>query len=78
MYKNIPAIPSELRGLLLLVVAEADEVAGLAGGVPGDVEPAGAGEELVAVFTTAEERDETLELLRVAGADVGGAALKVL
>jgi len=53
-------------------------VAGLAGGVPGDVEPAGAGEELVGVFTTAEERDETLELLRVAGADVGGAALKVL
>ena len=68
----------QLRGLLLFVVPNPDEVAGLAGGVPGDVEPAGAGEELVGVFTTAEERDETLELLRVAGADVGGAALKVL
>ena len=78
MYKNIPAIPSELRGLLLLVVAEADEVAGLAGGVPGDVEPAGAGEELVGVFTTAEERYQALELRRVPWADVGGLAEHVL
>ena len=62
----------------LLVIPYSDKVAGLGEGCPRDVEPAGAGEELVGVFTTAEERDETLELLRVAGADVGGAALKVL
>ena len=64
--------------MLSFVVTDADEVAGRCEGGPGDVEPAGAGEELVGVSTTAEERDKTLELLRVVGADVGGAALKVL
>ncbi len=45
--KSIPEIHCESRGLLLFIVPNPDEVAGLAGGVPGDVEPAGAGEELV-------------------------------
>ena len=44
MIKIVPTILSELRGLLLLVVADADEVSGRAGGIPGDVEPAVAGE----------------------------------
>ena len=62
----------------LFVVAEADEVAGWGEGVPGDVEPAGTGEELVGVGIGAEKGDEALELLRVLGADVGGLAEEVL
>ena len=53
-------------------------MAGHGGGVPGDVKPGRAGQELVGVFTTAEERYQALELRRVPWADVGGAALKVL
>ena len=45
---------------------------------PGDVEPAGAGQELVGIFTTAEERDQTVELGGVLGADVDGATNEVL
>ena len=63
---------------ILLVVPNPDEVAGCAEGVPGDVEPAGAGEELVGVLAGLQERDETLELGRVAGADVGSLAEAVL
>lgn len=47
-------------------------------GNPGDVHPAGAGQELVGVFTITEEFDQTLELSRVLGTDVGGLTLKVL
>ena len=53
-------------------------MAGNGEGRPGDVEPAGAGEELVGMFTCLEERDEALELPRVLGADIGSAALEVL
>ena len=53
-------------------------MAGHGGGVPGDVKPGRAGQELVGVFTIAEERYQALELRRVPWADVGGAALKVL
>jgi hypothetical protein len=42
------------------------------------MEPAGAGEELVGIFTTAEERDQTVELGGVFGADVSGLANEVL
>ena len=66
------------RGLLLLVVVDADEVSGLSIRLPRDVEPAGAGEELVGILTTAEEVDEALKLLRVLGADVGCLAVYVL
>ena len=71
-------ICDESRGLLLLVVTEADEMAGRGEGRPGDVEPAGAGQELVGIFTTAEERDQTVELGGVLGADVGSLANEVL
>ena len=47
-------------------------------GSPGDVEPAGAGQELVGVFTGAEEVNEALELARVFRADVGSLAKEVL
>jgi len=42
------------------------------------VEPAGAGQELVGVFTGAKEVHEALELAGVLGADVGGLALQML
>ena len=42
------------------------------------MEPTIAGEELVGIFTTAEERDQTVELGGVFGADVGGLANEVL
>ena len=64
--------------MVLFVVADADEVARLGEGVPGDVKPAGAGQELVCVLTTAQEVDQALELLRVLGADIGGLAETVL
>ena len=53
-------------------------MAGRSEGRPGDVEPAGAGQELVGIFTTAEERDQTVELGGVLGADVGSLANEVL
>ena len=53
-------------------------MAGRTEGSPGDVEPAGAGQELVGIFTTAEERDQAVELGGVLGADVGSLANEVL
>lgn len=53
-------------------------MAGRAEGVPRDVEPAGAGEELVSKGVRLQERDQALKLLGVAGTDIGCAALKVL
>ena len=50
---------------MLLVVPDADVVAGNAEGTPGDVEPAGAGQELVGQGVTTQEGDQALELLRV-------------
>ena len=47
-------------------------MAGRGEGVPGDVEPGGAGEELVGEGMGLEEVDETLELNWVFGADIGG------
>ena len=64
--------------LLLFVIADADIVARWAEGTPGDVKPAVAGQELVGVFTGAKEVDQTLELLKVFGADVGSLAEQVL
>ena len=54
-------------------------MAGDGEGTPGDVEPAAAGgQELVGVRMGAQEVDESLELLRVLGANVGSLALQVL
>ena len=63
---------------MLLVVPDADEVAGRGEGVPRDVKPTRAGEELVGVLARLQERDEALELGRVLGADVGSLADEVL
>ena len=40
-------------------------------GIPRDVEPARAGEQLVGVLTGLEEGDEALELGGILGADIG-------
>ena len=45
--KKHPRNLSELRGCLLLVVSDSDEMAGRMEGGPGDVKPARAGQELV-------------------------------
>jgi ubiquinone biosynthesis protein UbiJ len=42
------------------------------------VEPAGAGQQLVGILAGAEKIDQTLELARVFGADVGSLAEQVL
>jgi hypothetical protein len=63
---------------LLLVITDADEVAGLTVGTPGDVEPVGASEELVGESVVAQEVDEALEPGRVFGTDIGGLILLVL
>ena len=73
--KTLPAIPNELWGVLLFVISNADIMAGYAEGTPGDVHPSRASQELVGVFTITEEFDQTLELSRVLGTDVGGLTL---
>ena len=60
------------------VVAEADEVSGLGEGVPGDVEPGGARQELVGVRRGLEEIHEALELGRILRADVSCLTAEVL
>ena len=64
--------------MLLLVVIDADIVAGWAKGCPGDVEPTVTGQKLVGQGVMTQEFNQVLELLRVTGADVGGLALEVL
>ena len=63
---------------ILAVIAEADEVAGLGEGVPGDVEPGGARQELVGVRRGLEEIHEALELGRILRADIGSLTAEVL
>ena len=63
---------------MLFIVPEADEVAWGGEGRPGDVEPAGAGQQLVGILAVAEEVDQALELSGVFGADVGSLAQYVL
>ena len=54
-------------------------MAGVAEGVPREVEPAAAGgQELVGQIVSLEEIDQSLELLRVTRADVGSLAEQVL
>ena len=47
-------------------------------GFPGDVQPAGAGQELVSQFVGFQEVYQMLELNGVLGTDVGSTALKML
>ena len=61
-----------------LVVPDADVMPRDAEGVPRDVEPAGARQQLVGVGVCLQEIDQALELSRVARANVGGLAEQVL
>ena len=67
-----------MRGFLLLVITNADVVAGRAEGIPGNVEPAIASEQLVGMFTDLQEFNEMRELRRIARPDVCGLAEEVL
>ena len=60
------------------VVPNSDVVAGGGEGRPGDVEPAGTGQQLVGIVAGAEEVHQALELLWVFGADVGSLTEQVL
>ena len=71
-------ILGELRGIMSFVVADADVAAGRSEGVPGDVEPARASQQLVSVLATLKEDDEASELLGILGTDVGSAGQHVL
>ena len=53
-------------------------MAGEGEGIPGNVEPAGAGEQLVGQIVSLEEVHKFRELLRVTRADVGSLALQML
>ena len=53
-------------------------MSGLGKGLPGDMEPAVAGQELVGIFPRFEEIHQSLELIRILWADVGSLTKKVL
>ena len=64
--------------IILLVVTEADEMAGRTEGRPGDVEPVGGCQELVGQGVGLQKRNQAVELGGVFGADVGGLTEQVL
>ena len=64
--------------VLLLVVVEADVVARLGEGIPGNVEPGLGGEELVGEGVGLEEVDEALELSWILRTDISSLAYEVL
>ena len=67
-----------MRGVFLFIIPYSDIIPRLAEGIPRDVEPAGAGEELVSQFVRLEEVHEALELAGVLGADVGSLTEEML
>ena len=50
----------------------------LSKGIPGDMEPAATGQELVGIFPRFEEIHQVLKLIRIFRADVGSLTKKVL
>ena len=83
MYLNIFAdyfvsLRSEFCVKISFVIPDADEVAGLGEGAPGDVEPGGGSQELVGVLPVSEEVHERWELRRIFRTDVGSLADEVL
>ena len=60
------------------VVPDVDVVPGQAEGIPRDVKPARASQQLVGVFAMAQKVHQALELGGVLGADVGSLTLQVL
>ena len=63
---------------ILFVIPDPDVMAGRGEGIPGNVEPVGAGQELVGEGVTAEEFHELSKLLWVSRANVGGLPDEVL
>ena len=63
---------------ILLVIANADVVARLGEGIPGEVKPGFGGEELVGEGVGLEKVDEALELSWILRTDVGSLAYEVL
>ena len=63
---------------MLFIVADSDIIAGLGEGVPRDVGPAVASQEMDGIGAGAEKVDKALELLGIFGADVGGLTKEVL
>lgn len=68
----------ELWGYLLLVITEADEMAGRTEGRPRDVEPVGGCQELVGQGVGLQKRNQAVELGGVFRADVGSLTEEVL
>ena len=62
----------------LFIIANPDEVSGRGEGVPGDVKPGGACQELVCVLPVLQEIHERGELRRIFRPDVSGLADEVL
>ena len=65
-------------GHLFFVVAYTDVVARVAEGVPGDVQPTVAGEQLVGIGMGAQEVHKALELLRILRSDIRSLSYEVL
>ena len=78
-YDKFPKIPNFLAIIcVLFVIADVDIVAGLSKRIPGDVEPAVAGEELVGMLTLLEEFHQTPEPSRIFRSDVSRLTDEVL
>ena len=63
---------------ILFVIPDADKVAGWGEGIPGDVKPARARQELVGVLPILQERHEFGELFGILRTDIGSLADEVL
>ena len=70
--------PGQAPAIGLLVVTDPDVVAGRREGIPGDVEPAVAGKQLVGMLADLQEFNERPKLRRVFRPDIGSLAEKVL
>ena len=70
---TVPFVP-----IFLFVIPDSDEVAGEGEWIPGDVKPAGAGQQLVGQIVSLEEVHEVLVLAGILGADIGSLSKKVL
>ena len=64
--------------LFLFIIPYSDIIPRLAEGIPRDVEPAVASQELVGIGAGAKEVDQKLELERVLGANIGSLTKEVL
>ena len=71
---SLRQLPARGKRFFLLVVSDADILAGRGEGRPRDVEPAMAGQQLVSIGAGAEEVHQALEMLQALMEDVAIAA----